>query len=408
MKKYLSLLLLPLVLVIIFAVTQDGKIVPNVEAQTAKNVTGWLWASNIGWISLGGASHQVTIDSSGNFAGFGWSPHIGWINFAPSVSTCPSTPLSACVRANVNLNTGAVVGWIQAEQLRNSSANANGWIELSGTNHTSPNGSGVKFNTTSKNFSGYAWSPSNSNTSIGLGWVSFDAASCPACAATVVVVVPKTLNATFTASTNSVTISTPATPVTLTARRTPLTSNTTGPITFTFTCYPNATPTVITRTTPIDDESASVSCTYSTPNSYTASVVVTQDSISTTKTATITATDPQVPTPSISLYVGPNIDSAQFGTATSRSIIAGDPFGLKWNITGGINCRASVPTQPTGQNITFTNFNANTSLSNTGFAAVPNSDSRLMARGDFKFRIDCKDKYAEVNVNVFSSQVTPN
>ena len=46
------------------------------------NLSGYAWAENVGWINFDPTYGGVTIDSQGNFDGYAWGENIGWINFA--------------------------------------------------------------------------------------------------------------------------------------------------------------------------------------------------------------------------------------------------------------------------------------------------------------------------------------
>ena len=62
---------------------------PGVEVADSK-LTGYIWAENIGWISLscentsscGTVDYGVTNDGSGNLSGYAWGENVGWINFS--------------------------------------------------------------------------------------------------------------------------------------------------------------------------------------------------------------------------------------------------------------------------------------------------------------------------------------
>ncbi|MEK7646510.1 MAG: hypothetical protein AAB381_02345 [Patescibacteria group bacterium] len=146
-------------------------------------VKGWAWSSNVGWISFnstdagaGGGPYKVSISTTtanptlGKFGGYAWSPNVGWISFnSADVSGCPEVgTLDGCNPA-VSLTSGAVTGYARVLSMKNESGD--GWVQLSGTNHPSASGdsSGVTFNTSTKDFTGYAWEPT------ALGWILVDA-----------------------------------------------------------------------------------------------------------------------------------------------------------------------------------------------------------------------------------------
>lgn len=74
-------------------------VVGKFTTQTAQNgiisdyeLTGWMWGSATGWISLNCSNvsgscatsdYKVTVDRSGYLSGYAWGPQSGWVNFAP-------------------------------------------------------------------------------------------------------------------------------------------------------------------------------------------------------------------------------------------------------------------------------------------------------------------------------------
>ena len=70
------------------------------EAKAAgpTSISGWLWSSNIGWVSLNstnptagaGGTYSVAVSPGGDLSGYGWSSNIGWLSFnATDVGGCP-------------------------------------------------------------------------------------------------------------------------------------------------------------------------------------------------------------------------------------------------------------------------------------------------------------------------------
>jgi hypothetical protein len=67
----------------------DGDGGPGVEVSDFE-LTGYIWAENIGWVSLscentsscGDVSYGVTNDGMGNLSGYGWAENAGWISFS--------------------------------------------------------------------------------------------------------------------------------------------------------------------------------------------------------------------------------------------------------------------------------------------------------------------------------------
>lgn len=139
------------------------------NAGVSHNMSGYAWSDTIGWISLNSlntgdsVNYGVNIDATGNFSGYGWSDNIGWVSFNPSqLSGCPS---GSCA-PQLNWTTGVVSGWARAcagTASGNCSSSTSrtdgwdGWIHLSG----------LTVNTTTGNFSGFAWG------SDVVGWVDF-------------------------------------------------------------------------------------------------------------------------------------------------------------------------------------------------------------------------------------------
>ena len=71
---------------------------PGVEVSDTE-LTGWLWAENVGWVSLScvntsscaTVNYGVTNDGAGNLSGFGWAENVGWISFScENTASCAS------------------------------------------------------------------------------------------------------------------------------------------------------------------------------------------------------------------------------------------------------------------------------------------------------------------------------
>ena len=173
--------------------------IPTTHAAVKNVVTGYAWSSNIGWIQFnprGNTTDDVTISTTtvtlttGDFSGYAWSSNIGWIKFG-GLSNFPTTN-PQYGDAKVNLVNGEVTGWARAcaGTLPGDCTNMNsrtdgwdGWIELSGTSHTSPDSTGyydsenwsqgtstkgVTMDPVKGKFSGYAWGGEV------VGWVNFN------------------------------------------------------------------------------------------------------------------------------------------------------------------------------------------------------------------------------------------
>lgn len=154
------------------------------------NVSGYLWSSTIGWISLncnqgsstGGSicatspySTNVIMDTGtgiGYFDGYAWSPNIGWVSFRPGdVASCGA-------RAQLSLATNQVSGWARA-LAGTPTAPAGGWngcISLRGTSTgATPAPYGVTYvpTATTNSLAGTSASPSFAWGGINVGWVSW-------------------------------------------------------------------------------------------------------------------------------------------------------------------------------------------------------------------------------------------
>ncbi|MDD5050297.1 MAG: PKD domain-containing protein [Candidatus Pacebacteria bacterium] len=183
---------------------------------TAGNVTGWAWggdgpnaadyttAGGAGRISMncrtggtdgstnpvdnivnsvcGAHDYGVNVAPSGKagqyvFSGYAWSDNFGWLSFnAADVAGCPvplASPLPPCQGNLDNLQSSPtrnkVTGWARFLSRDNG---WDGWVELSGTNHASPDttgNNGVTYTLTK--FVGYGWG--GDPTGGGIGWIQF-------------------------------------------------------------------------------------------------------------------------------------------------------------------------------------------------------------------------------------------
>ncbi len=87
-------------------------------------LTGWVWAENIGWISLScentsscaTVNYGITNDGNGNLAGFAWAENVGWISFScDNTSSCSTVDYGVTIDEQGNFNGWAWsenVGWI--------------------------------------------------------------------------------------------------------------------------------------------------------------------------------------------------------------------------------------------------------------------------------------------------------
>jgi hypothetical protein len=126
-------------------------------------VHGFIWSSNLGWISLncadisacGSSAYWVTFtpntnQQAGVFSGYAWSPYVGWISFNPAdTAVCGS-------RAILDFSTNAASGFAKALSF-------NECIALSGSSPSF----GVNYAPSSGALSGFAWGGKY------LGWIGF-------------------------------------------------------------------------------------------------------------------------------------------------------------------------------------------------------------------------------------------
>jgi hypothetical protein len=146
-----------------------------IPAFAATPLSGYAWSSNIGWLSFNssdGSTVQLattTGSSVGTLSGYAWSSNIGWVKFGGLAGQQVNSTINA-TDATVNVSTGAVSGWARAIAGVGRADGWDGWIELSGANHSTgdANGnSGVTFLPSTNKFTGYAWG------SDVVGWLSF-------------------------------------------------------------------------------------------------------------------------------------------------------------------------------------------------------------------------------------------
>jgi len=113
-------------------------------------MNNYAWSSNIGWISMGnGGNEQVSINTNGTVTGYAWSSNIGWIRFG-GLSGFPTGGGTTASNAQL-VSTGGgnyqLRGWARACAGAANTASCSGgthpsaggwdgWIALSGSNHT--------------------------------------------------------------------------------------------------------------------------------------------------------------------------------------------------------------------------------------------------------------------------------
>lgn len=173
--KTLGITLIALLAVLAFLKT------PNISAQTTiaacpagTQLYGWAWSSTIGWISFNsrnaggeGGNHCVSIDANNNVVGWAWSSNIGWIKFG-GLSGFPVTGNSD---GDAKKTDNRFTGWSRAcagtvagdcSSMVSRTDGWDGWIELSGLNHT------LTYDGTAGTVTGFAWG------SDVVGWTSFN------------------------------------------------------------------------------------------------------------------------------------------------------------------------------------------------------------------------------------------
>jgi len=235
-----------------------------VMATSSDNVSGWAWSDNIGWISFNstdtssGINYGVNVnETTGNFSGYAWSDNVGWINFP--TTDCPRAPC----RANLDKTTGAVTGWMRVIRGSDLDGGWDGWIELAGTNHSSPDSSGVggvTYDSAGKRLVGYAWGGEV------VGWIDFS----PAYGGVLVDLLPSTLSVSLSANPSS-----GIAPLTSALTAT-VSGSATGDLTYTFYCGTG----VVKGPFVSALETASRGCLYSSRGSYVARVTVQREGIS--------------------------------------------------------------------------------------------------------------------------------
>jgi hypothetical protein len=158
----------------------------GVEAGTAQNASGYAWSENIGWISFnctdggtcGGVDYGVNVRSDNYLEGYAWSENIGWISFNLADTGAPPGQYDYSNQGFIAKlqNNGQLQGWARAlGGMADPNDGWDGWIKL--YKHPSDGGPdyGVTYNSTTKEFSGFAWG------SDVVGWASFNCSDLGAC-----------------------------------------------------------------------------------------------------------------------------------------------------------------------------------------------------------------------------------
>ena len=158
-----------------------------------KEVFGFAWSENIGWISFNSASDGSSVDygvkidtSTGNLSGYAWSENIGWISFnrsdtgsPPLNDPCPGDTCIAKVDdpGNLKIANVKIKGWARALAACDSipctssgpCSNCGGWDGWIRFDHDQSN---KVYIDPSGDFHGWTWSDKV------IGWVSFNSRNC--------------------------------------------------------------------------------------------------------------------------------------------------------------------------------------------------------------------------------------
>ena len=144
------------------------------RADSVRELTGWAWSDNIGWVSFncentsscGSSNYVVELDlTSGNLSGYAWSDNLGWLSFNSShVSGCPQGSCQPKLQGN------SFRGW--AKFLATDNNGYDGWVSLSCQNTNRCGTSSYGVTKSGQNIGGYAWGDYANNNVIG--WINFD------------------------------------------------------------------------------------------------------------------------------------------------------------------------------------------------------------------------------------------
>jgi hypothetical protein len=150
-----------------------------------KQMYGYAWSSNIGWISFNnctgartgcsGFDYGVSVDATGNMHGFAWSSSIGWISFNEG---CPTALVPGCFaqpKLAAMIGIVGIRGWAKALSAGDGSGGWNGWIALSSKDSIGGGTWHPTVDTSSGIVDGYAWG------SDIIGWISFNCSNDSSC-----------------------------------------------------------------------------------------------------------------------------------------------------------------------------------------------------------------------------------
>ena len=180
-KKIPPTLILSLIFIISFLAFSGGFLadfaaspVNVAKADSVRELTGWAWSDNVGWVSFncentascGSSNYVVQLDlTSGNLSGYAWSDNLGWLSFNSShISGCP---VGSC---QPRLQGNNFRGW--ARFLATDNNGYDGWVSLSCQNTNRCGTSNYGVTKSGQNIGGYAWGDYANNNVIG--WINFD------------------------------------------------------------------------------------------------------------------------------------------------------------------------------------------------------------------------------------------
>ena len=189
-KKFLKILFFSEIILFLFCFCHQS-------FAEEKEVFGFAWSENIGWISFNSASDGSSIDygvkidtSTGNLSGYAWSENIGWISFNrsdtgplpssnPSDDPCPDGTCIAKVDdpGNLKIANVEIKGWARALSVCDSipctssgpCSNCGGWDGWIRFDHGQSN---EVYIDPSGDFYGWAWADKV------IGWISFNSRNC--------------------------------------------------------------------------------------------------------------------------------------------------------------------------------------------------------------------------------------
>ena len=108
---------LVLAMILMFGISFNNN---QIQAQSdLKELKGYAWSSNIGWISMNCSNdnscdksdYKVILDEdTGNLTGYAWSSNVGWLQFG-GLSDFPEGNGTQSINARINPDTNEMEGW---------------------------------------------------------------------------------------------------------------------------------------------------------------------------------------------------------------------------------------------------------------------------------------------------------